>query len=83
MAMATNLKNISQNVDFYLELSPSNEKRETGSTQFNQDGSPFNHNKILKRKLRKELGKSLLWRFKNFCLDYQYYFPQTPFKTLI
>ena len=74
MAMATDLDNISENVDFYLELSPSEEKRETGSTQFNTDGTPFNYNKVLKKKLRRELGSSLLWRFKNFCLDYQYYF---------
>ena len=74
MAMAQNLNNIEENMDFYLELSPSDETRNTGSTQFNEDGSPFNHSKVLKKRLRKDLGNSLLWRFKNFCLDYQYYF---------
>jgi hypothetical protein len=72
--MASNLFNVSENIDFYLELSPSEETRNTGSTQFNEDGSPFDYSSTLQRKLRRNPFNPLLWRFKTTCLDYEYYF---------
>ena len=72
-AMASDLFNLSENVDFYLELAPSTEKRNTGSTRFNEDGSPFDHSQVLKKKLYRNPIQTLLWRFKTACLDYDYY----------
>lgn len=74
MAVFANLDNIEDNMDFYLELAPSEQTRNTGSSVFNQDGSPFDHSKVVKKQIRRHPLNALMWRFKNFCLDYQYYF---------
>ena len=73
LSMNYGLVNLPQNIDFYLELAPPKSKLETGSTEFTKDGSPFNHQSVLYKKLLHKLPSVLLHRVKNICLDYEYY----------
>ena len=68
-----NLHNLSDNIDFYLELSPSKANRNSGTSRFNEDGSPFDYSETLQKKLFQNPLNPFIWRFKTFCMDYEYY----------
>ena len=72
MAVIAGAANIEQNIDYYLEMTPSPENIEDTILQYPADGQPINHYIAV----RKQMGplKNLKWKFHNLVMDIERYF---------